>query len=174
MASKKKTAKKRRVTKKAAANARSAKSEPAEKGSGESQAGKEKVSKEFVVFLDDPEPSAEQASEPAASDPGPGQLLQNISTKTDGAQQMLLLPTVCRSQDVATVKPQLLALRQDGQPITIDARDVEEVDSAFLQLLCAFALDAARNHVEVQWQCDDGLFFEAVANLGLSEHFQCI
>lgn len=174
MTTRKKARKKPRPTKKAPSKKRSSAKKSARKASGDAVASPDagKDSAEFVIFLDEPDPVAVDGADTAASESGPADLLQNISTSTDGTQQMLLLPAICCSQDVAAVHRQLLALRQNGQAVTIDARDVEEVDTAYLQLLCAFAMEAAKMSVDVRWQCGDGPFSSAITNLGLSEQFQ--
>lgn len=176
MTTKRKTSKKTRATKKAASHKRPAARKPAKTGSAEAVASPDagKNSAEFVIFLDDPDPVTNAGAGRTAIDSDSADLLQNISTSTEGTQQLLLLPAVCCSQDVVAVHRQLLALTQNGQDLTIDARDVEEVDTAYLQLLCAFALDTAKNRVEVRWQCGDGPFSSAIEHLGLSEQFQCI
>lgn len=57
-----------------------------------------------------------------------------------------------------------------GQPVTIQAAKVERADTAALQLLCAFFLDARAAGITVEWQGPSDALKTAALQLGLAEH----
>lgn len=75
----------------------------------------------------------------------------------------------CTVRDSIALKSALLDLLMDQQPVTIDARAVERIDTAALQVLCAFVRDRKAAGGEVRWEGCTESFSEAIRLLGLQQ-----
>ena len=69
--------------------------------------------------------------------------------------------------NVVGLHEQLSAALVAGNPVTIDASDVDQVDAAALQLLCSFARHATARNIDVNWRKQSQAFAEASRCLGL-------
>ena len=69
--------------------------------------------------------------------------------------------------NVADLHAQLTAALESGDPVSVDAGDVAQVDAAALQLLCSFARDAAARKIDVCWQSQSQVIADAARSLGL-------
>ena len=65
---------------------------------------------------------------------------------------------------------QLQQARRAKQPVIIDAERVERVDTAVLQLLCAFVQDAKASGVTLQWRHPSAPVRQAARLLDLCAH----
>ncbi len=87
---------------------------------------------------------------------------------TDSTQAPLhVLNASCTMRDSIALKSALLDLLADRRPVTIDARSVERIDTAALQVLCAFVRDRKAAGGAVLWAGGTENFCEAVRLLGL-------
>jgi anti-anti-sigma regulatory factor len=75
----------------------------------------------------------------------------------------------CTVRDSIALKSALLDLVAERQPVTIDARAVERIDTAALQVLCAFTRDRRAAGGQVIWAGGTDNFCEAIRLLGLQK-----
>lgn len=75
----------------------------------------------------------------------------------------------CTVRDSIALKSALLDLLADRRPVTIDAGAVERIDTAALQVLCAFARDRKAAGGEVVWTGGTDSFCDAIRLLGLRQ-----
>ena len=61
------------------------------------------------------------------------------------------------------------ALDQGGA-IQLQGSDIEKADTAALQLLCAFFLDAEAHGIEIEWLEPSDALCEAATQIGLSQY----
>jgi ABC-type transporter Mla MlaB component len=85
---------------------------------------------------------------------------------------MLATPTIDLSsnstvKDAAGLKDALLHVLDEPAAVTIDARSVERIDTAIMQLLCAFVRDRAERNLAVTWSATPQPFLDAVRLLGV-------
>ena len=80
---------------------------------------------------------------------------------------MLALTASCTVRDSVALKSSLLDLLMDKRAVTIDVRAIERIDTAALQVLCAFVRDRKAAGGEVLWVGGTESFCEAVRLLGL-------
>ena len=81
--------------------------------------------------------------------------------------RLLSLGSSCTFQDVSRLHPALLDYLSDGTPVVIDASQVEQVDTAGLQLLVAFAIDCMERGIAFGWKARSTAFERSVRLLGL-------
>jgi ABC-type transporter Mla MlaB component len=77
---------------------------------------------------------------------------------------VLVLASSCTVKDAAQLKDALCAHLQTPECVLLDAGNVERIDTAALQLLCAFVRDRTACGFKVQWQACSAAVQEA-ANL---------
>jgi len=75
----------------------------------------------------------------------------------------------CTVRDSLALKSALLDLVIEPRPVTIDARAVERIDTAVLQVLCAFVRDRRAAGGAVLWVGATEGFCEAIRLLGLQQ-----
>jgi len=75
----------------------------------------------------------------------------------------------CTIQEGAALKSALLTLEDATRTVMLDVRAVERVDTAALQLLCAFVRDRRTRGRRTEWSGNASTFTEAVEILGLSQ-----
>lgn len=68
------------------------------------------------------------------------------------ADQLLVMASSCTVKDAADLKVILCGHLESPQPVVLDAANVERIDTAALQLLCAFVRDRQARGLKVQWQ----------------------
>ena len=83
--------------------------------------------------------------------------------------RLFALQSSCTVRDSVALREQLLQLIDDPQPVTLDLRAVERVDTAAMQVLCAFARDRSAAGHPVNWLGAPETFVEAVSLLGMSQ-----
>ncbi|MGD8567883.1 MAG: STAS domain-containing protein [Gammaproteobacteria bacterium] len=67
---------------------------------------------------------------------------------------------------------ELNTLLSDGKPVTIDASNVKRLDTAGVQLLCCWYLEARKKGVEVTFRNTQGVFHDSAKLLGVAEVFE--
>lgn len=72
-------------------------------------------------------------------------------------------------KDAQALKDQLMKLLELPEVVAIDVRSVERVDTATMQLLCAFVRDRAERNSAVEWLGNPPAMVEAARLLGV-EH----
>ena len=77
------------------------------------------------------------------------------------------LPVSCTVRDSGALKSTLLDLLMEPRPVSFDVRAVERIDTAAMQVLCAFVRDRKAAGGSVQWIGTTENFSEAVRLLGL-------
>jgi anti-anti-sigma regulatory factor len=69
----------------------------------------------------------------------------------------------------AELRERLLQALDGKQSVVVDAANVERVDTAALQVLTAFFIDAVAQNMDVRWQECSQVFKDAVRLLGLHD-----
>ncbi len=78
------------------------------------------------------------------------------------------LASHCTVKDAAALKLDLCAIAELAD-VTIDVAAIERIDTATMQLLCAFVRDRAERKCKVLWKGDSVSWREAVRLLGTAE-----
>jgi anti-anti-sigma regulatory factor len=81
--------------------------------------------------------------------------------------RLLSLGPACTFQQVSSLHPTLLDYLAESSPVIIDASEVEQVDTAGLQLLVAFAIDCMERGIVFGWKARSMAFERSVRLLGL-------
>jgi anti-anti-sigma regulatory factor len=99
---------------------------------------------------------------PAAAMPAPA------AAATATRQVRVVLGTSCTIQEAAAVRAHLLAKAAQPGPYEIDGASVEQVDTAGVQLIVAFALDCLEKGVAYKWIGRSPTLEKAIELLGVS------
>jgi len=83
-------------------------------------------------------------------------------------QVRVVLGTSCTIQEAAAVRAHLLAKAAQPGPYEIDGASVEQVDTAGVQLIVAFALDCLEKGVAYKWIGRSATLEKAIELLGVS------
>jgi ABC-type transporter Mla MlaB component len=75
----------------------------------------------------------------------------------------------CTVKEAVALKQSLCAVVDNAEPVTLDASAVERVDTAILQLLCAFVRARVASNLSVLWQGEESPLFESARLLGLQQ-----
>jgi ABC-type transporter Mla MlaB component len=86
------------------------------------------------------------------------------------ANPVLALASSCTVKDAADFKIVLLSHLDTPACVSLDAANVERIDTAVLQLLCAFVRDRQARGLKVQWQGASTALQEAADLLDLRTH----
>lgn len=81
----------------------------------------------------------------------------------------LVLASNCSVKDAAALKISLCKLADQSVAVTVDMSSVERVDTATMQLLCAFARDRAARERKVVWLGQSRAMQEAARLLGVEK-----
>jgi anti-anti-sigma regulatory factor len=92
-----------------------------------------------------------------------------LTSDANNQGNLYALTASCTVRDSIALKSALLDLLMKPQPVTIDVRAVERIDTAALQVLCAFTRDRKAAGGEVLWLGCTESFSEAVRLLGLQQ-----
>jgi len=57
-----------------------------------------------------------------------------------------------------------------GDDITINISNIERIDTAGAQMLCAFYQDTKSKNIKCEWTSPSEIFSKSIEQLGLSEH----
>jgi anti-anti-sigma regulatory factor len=93
----------------------------------------------------------------------------SVAASSDAQAPMYELTASCTVRDSLALKSALLDLLMDQRPVTIDVRAVERIDTAALQVLCAFVRDRKAAGGQVLWVGCTEIFSEAIRLLGLQQ-----
>src|SRR5688572_7295035 len=91
------------------------------------------------------------------------------------AAPVLVVPSSCTVKDAAQLKIDLCTCVESAECVVLDVANVERIDTAALQLLCAFVRDRRAHGLKVLWRGNSAPLFEAAellnmqALLGLTE-----
>jgi anti-anti-sigma regulatory factor len=103
---------------------------------------------------------AAQPAAPTASTP---------PAKSSAASASLALGASCTIREGAVLKAELLKLANAEHTVVLDVQAVERVDTAALQLLCAFVRDRRAQGRRTNWTGNPQSFTDAVEVLGLTQ-----
>jgi len=81
---------------------------------------------------------------------------------------IVVLAANCSVKDAAALKTSLCAFSNHGDAVTLDVSAVERVDTATMQLLCAFVRDRNSRNQGVTWRGESPALQDAVHLLGVS------
>lgn len=120
---------------------------------------------ETVVAEAIAEPVAEAVATEAA---------ETEAVATEGAAEpavvgdpIVVLAANCSVKDAAALKTSLCAFSNHGDAVTLDVSAVERVDTATMQLLCAFVRDRGGRNQGVTWRGESPALQDAVRLLGV-------
>jgi anti-anti-sigma regulatory factor len=99
----------------------------------------------------------------------------NNSTTTDAARApgRVALGVACTIREAAALRAHLLELAERPGPYEIDGAAVEQVDTAGVQLVVAFALDCLERNVQYAWKGRSAALEEAIRVLGVGALLEC-
>ncbi|MET0533942.1 MAG: STAS domain-containing protein [Steroidobacter sp.] len=80
---------------------------------------------------------------------------------------VVVLAANCSVKDAAALKTSLCAVAAQSVAVTLDASAVERVDTATMQLLCAFARDRGSRNQSIVWRGKSQALHDAVRLLGV-------
>lgn len=80
---------------------------------------------------------------------------------------IVVLASNCSVKDAAALKSSLCAFSNHGDAVTLDVSAVERVDTATMQLLCAFVRDRSGRNQSVAWRGESAALQDAVRLLGV-------
>ena len=111
------------------------------------------------------------ASEPAAvvSDPvdaAPAEVAA-APAESQRSEPIVSLFSSSTVKDAAALRDTLLQLIDEPRPVAIDAKSVERIDTAIIQVLCAFISDRAERCLAVAWRSPPQPLYEAARLLGV-------
>jgi ABC-type transporter Mla MlaB component len=82
-------------------------------------------------------------------------------------EPVVVLAANCSVKDAAALKTSLCAVANEGTAVTLDVSAVERVDTATMQLLCAFVRDRGGRKQNVTWRGESQALQDAVRLLGV-------
>ncbi len=88
------------------------------------------------------------------------------------AQTNIVLPESMNITRVFEFHQKLSEEIDSGDTVVFDAAGVERADTAFLQMLTAFCIDAPSRNITVEWQQPSASLVESAEMLGLQEQLQ--
>lgn len=91
-----------------------------------------------------------------------------VSHPGPGAQTVLRLPAELGIEQAESLKAELCAALADDEPVAIDARDLQRIHTAALQLFCLFCRDRRNAGRRVEWQQPSAALRSAAAMLGMT------
>jgi anti-anti-sigma regulatory factor len=81
---------------------------------------------------------------------------------------LVSLPATCTLRETADLKARLLRWIDSAEPVVLDASGVQRIDTAALQVLCAFARDRRSRNLAFTWQGRVDTVAEACRLLGIA------
>jgi ABC-type transporter Mla MlaB component len=88
---------------------------------------------------------------------------------TIGKQNVVALDATMDISAVGALRERLLDALALGAPVTLDAAATKQVDTAGLQLLCAFVRSAIEQKLPISWSAPPLLLYERARLLGLDD-----
>jgi anti-anti-sigma regulatory factor len=86
---------------------------------------------------------------------------------SSGAEPVISLFSNSTVKDAAALKDTLLQVIDSPRAVTIDAKSVERIDTAVIQVLCAFIRDRAARNLAVSWRGTPQPLLDAARLLGV-------
>jgi ABC-type transporter Mla MlaB component len=83
-------------------------------------------------------------------------------------EPVIVLAANCSVKDAAALKSSLCAVANQTTSVTLDASAVERVDTATMQLLCAFVRDRSARNQSIVWRGQSQALHDAVRLLGVA------
>jgi ABC-type transporter Mla MlaB component len=80
---------------------------------------------------------------------------------------VIVLAANCSVKDAASLKTSLCAVANESGAVTLDTSAVERVDTATMQLLCAFVRDRGTRNQSIVWRGQSQALHDAVRLLGV-------
>jgi len=99
----------------------------------------------------------------------PSVAAQSAAAHPAAVGAVLTLAANCTVRDGASIKGALAVHYETDEPVALDANQIERIDAAIVQLLCAFARDRKAKQRAVVWTGASAVFKEAVQLLGAAE-----
>lgn len=90
-----------------------------------------------------------------------------VAESAQAGDPIVVLAANCSVKDAAVLKTSLCALARQSTPVTVDVSAVERVDTATMQLLCAFARDRSGRNQSIAWRGESQALKNAVRLLGV-------
>ena len=108
------------------------------------------------------------AAEPAAeAEVVPTEAVVATESSAAAVDPVVVLAANCSVKDAAALKTSLCAVSNESAAVALDASAVERVDTATMQLLCAFVRDRSSRKQSVVWRGQSRALHDAVRLLGL-------
>lgn len=85
---------------------------------------------------------------------------------------ILLLPSSLTIADVTEYQAQLLRSLEQGGPSQIDGREIDAIDGAGLQLLCAFVKELSDKSLPVSWVGASEVLIDSAGRMGVVQTLQ--
>jgi ABC-type transporter Mla MlaB component len=127
------------------------------------EAAVESVADEAVVVA-----SEEVAVEPVvAAAPSAPVAAVPVANKQSSADPVVVLAANCSVKDASALKNSLCAVANESNAVTLDTSAVERVDTATMQLLCAFVRDRIARKQSIVWRGESQALSDAVRLLGV-------
>ena len=82
---------------------------------------------------------------------------------------MFVLASHCTAKDAVAMKASLCGIVAEMLPVAFDVDNVQRIDAATMQLLCAFAKERHSRDLKVEWRGTSRVFEEAVKLLGVGD-----
>lgn len=92
-----------------------------------------------------------------------------VAEPAQAADPVVVLAANCSVKDAAALKTSLCAVANESTDVTLDVSAVERVDTATMQLLCAFVRDRSGRNQSVTWRGESQALQDAVRLLGVGE-----
>jgi anti-anti-sigma regulatory factor len=92
-----------------------------------------------------------------------------VASVPDSVGATVSLASICTVKDAATLRQSLSAVIGVDSAVLIDAGAVERIDTATIQLLCAFVRDRLAADREVRWRAVPPALVDAAKLLGVQD-----
>ncbi|WP_157995109.1 STAS domain-containing protein [Peristeroidobacter soli] len=120
------------------------------------------------------EQAAEAVAEVATEETSVAEVIAEVAVTESSepavvGDPIVVLASNCSVKDAAALKTSLCAFSNHGDAVTLDVSAVERVDTATMQLLCAFVRDRSGRNQSVAWRGESEALQDAVRLLGVGE-----
>jgi ABC-type transporter Mla MlaB component len=119
------------------------------------------------------EQAAEIVAAAAAEETAVAEVIAEVVTESAepavAGEPIVVLASNCSVKDAAALKTSLCAFSNHGDAVTLDVSAVDRVDTATMQLLCAFVRDRSGRNQSVTWRGESAALQDAVRLLGIGE-----
>jgi ABC-type transporter Mla MlaB component len=149
------------VSMKTSKRKRSSKSEPVQALDSAPAAAASAEPAAVQVLAAEPANEAVVVSEPVAVE-------VSAPVEATPAEPVIVLAANCSVKDAAALKSSLCAFVNESAAVTLDTSGVERVDTATMQLLCAFVQDRSARNQSVLWRGVSQALNDAVRLLGVA------